>query len=322
MLVTILKKYIWVINLILLTGLAYLLATTVNRQIEGKLKPSDAVAYQKFDTAGLNNKNKTLRKKPESYYSIITARNIFGIASGSSSSSVAASANGTSEEFPESSLNLVLLGTIMNPNAKSVAIIKNPDNNKVQGYRGGDRIDIIKQERVKLVKVKNCKAIIERTGKPHETIKCKSLGDSQAASTAKLDKRGRRKNARANRNYKKDKEEAVETQDDGINKIGENEFEISRETLEEVLGDPTRIVQEARVIPQKDGLRFFGIRSNSIFWKIGIKNGDTLHQINNVELNDVEKALGVFEELRGESKFTIEYTRAGQKYVNEYTVTE
>lgn len=321
MLVTILKKYIWVINLILLTGLAYLLATTVNGQIEGKLKLSDAVASQKFDAADLNNRNKTRKKNPESYYSVIMTRNIFGVTS-SGSSSIPASPTGTSEELLETNLNLVLLGTIMNPDAKSVAIIKNADNSKVQGYRGGEKIDIITQERVKLVKVKNCKAVIERIGKPHETIKCKSLGD-EVASVAKLKKQRNKRNNRANRSNKIDKEDAKENnEDEGINKIGENEYEISRQTLEEVLGDPTKIVQEARVIPQKDGLRFFGIRSNSIFWKIGIKNGDTLHQINNVELNDVEKALGVFEELRGESDFTIEYTRAGQKYTNEYTVTE
>jgi general secretion pathway protein C len=321
MLVTILKKYIWVINLILLTGLAYLLATTVNGQIEGKLKPTDAVASQKFDAADLNNRKKTIRKKPESYYSVILTRNIFGITSGGGTSSTA-SPIGSADELPETSLNLVLLGTIMNPDAKSVAIIKNDDNSKVQGYRGGDRIDIIKQERVKLVKVKNCKAVIERIGKPHETIKCKNLGDD-VVSAAKLSNRGNKKNNRGNKRNKKYKEDIKEeTGDEGINKLGENEYEISRETLEEVLGDPTQIVQEARVIPQKDGLRFFGIRSNSIFWKIGIKNGDTLHKINNVELNDVERALGVFEELRGESNFTIEYTRAGQKYTNEYTVTE
>ena len=90
--------------------------------------------------------------------------------------------------------------------------------------------------------------------------------------------------------------------------------------MEEVLSDPTNIVQQARVIPQEDGLRFFGIRSNSIFWKIGIKNGDTLHKINNVELNDVEKALSVFEELRSQSNFTIDFTRAGKQYTYEYTV--
>lgn len=323
MLVTILKKYVWVINLILLTGLAYILATTVNGKIEGKLKPTDAVAYQKFDVVDPNNSNRTHRTKPESFYSVIVTRNIFGITSpaGISASNPALSI-GSTEELPESSLNLILLGTIMNPDAKSVAIIKNPDNSKVQGYRGGERVDIVKKERVILVKVKNCKAVIERAGRERETIKCKNLGD-EVASATKHNKRQNRRSNRAKSNNRNEREErGVEPDDEGINKIGENEFEISRDTLEEVLGDPTQIVQEARVIPQKDGLRFFGIRSNSIFWKIGIKNGDTLHQINNVELNDVEKALGVFEELRGQSNFTIEYTRAGQKYTNEYIVTE
>ena len=321
MLVTILKKYVWVINLILLTGLAYLLATTVNGQIEAKLKSTDASASQQFQKSGQTNRTKNLRNKPESYYGVILTRNIFGI---SSPQSIASTETllAPGEEPPETSLNLILLGTIINPDAKSVAIIKNPDSNKVQGYRGGEKIDIITQERVKLVKVKNCRAVIERIGKPHETIKCRSLGD-EVASAGKLSKLKNKKNSRSERKNRRNRDrEEEETGDEGISKIGDNEYEISRETLEDVLGDPTQIVQEARVIPQKDGLRFFGIRSNSIFWKIGIKNGDTLHQINNVELNDVERALGVFEELRGESSFTIEYTRAGQKYTNEYTVTE
>ena len=312
MLVTILKKYVWVINLILLTGLAYLLALTVNGKIEGKVNPGDAVASQRFEPADIDISHKSARRKPESYYKIILTRNIFGISVGDT----ATSPNGSTDEFPESNLNLVLLGTIMNPEAASVAIIKNPDNNKVQGYRGGEQIDIISEERVKLVRIKNCRAVIERIGKPHETIKCRNLGD--VASAPKSTTRSSKKYTRANQRNKREAGDSEDLKE--VNKIGENEYEISREMLENVLGDPSQIVQEARVIPQKDGLRFFGIRSNSLVWKIGIKNGDTLHKINDVELNDVEKALGVFEELRGQSYFTINYTRAGKKYTNEYTV--
>lgn len=314
MLVTILKKYVWVINLILLTGLAYILAFTVNGKIEGKIKPGNAAASQKFETADMGKRGKPIKKRPESYYGIILTRNIFGISPGGESASTA---SGAAEELPESNLNLVLLGTIMNPDATSVAIIKNPDNSKVQGYRGGEQIKIITKERVKLVKVKNCSAVIERIGKPHETIKCKNLGD--VASLPKNTKSGGSKKPGQKGKRNKGEEKTTE-EDEKISKISENEYEISRDMLEGVLSDPTQIVQEARVIPQKDGLRFFGIRSNSVFWKIGIKNGDTLHKINNVELNDVEKALGVFEELRGQNNFTIEYTRAGQQYTNEYTV--
>ena len=323
MLVTILKKYVWVINLILLTGLAYTLASTVNGHIEGKLKSTSASAAAKFETENTSTKSKIQGKKQESYYNMITSRNIFGLTSTSGGGGqLPTSPNGASEEPPETTLNLELLGTIMNPDKRSVAIIKNSDNSKVQGYRGGEKIDIITNEKVTLVDVKNCRAVIQRTGKPHETIKCRNLGD-KVASKSKSNSRASNRNTRQERRESRNtREEDQGNQDEGISKIGENEYEISRDMLEDVLGDPTQIVQEARVIPQKDGLRFFGIRSNSIFWKIGIKNGDTLHQINNVDLNDVERALGVFEELRGESNFTIQYTRAGQKYTNEYTVVD
>lgn len=317
MLVTILKKYVWVINLILLTALAYILATNVNGHIESKLKSTNAVASPNFEPAESKFNNRAQRKKPESFYEVIVSRNIFNITS-PGGSPVPGTEEGSSEGLQETNLNLVLLGTIMNTGDKSVAILKNPDNSKVQGYRGGEKIEIIPNQKVTLVKVMNCKAVIQRKGKPKETIKCKNLGDP-VAKASKSENRGKKNNRKTKRN---NNEDDGNDEDVDISKVGDNEYEISRETLEEVLGDPTQIVQEARVIPQKDGLRFFGIRSNSIFWKIGIKNGDTLHQINNVELSDVERALGVFEELRGESNFTIEYTRAGQKYTNEYTVTD
>ena len=60
-------------------------------------------------------------------------------------------------------------------------IIKNDDNSKVNGYRGGESIDIIDSEKVKLINVKNCKAVIQRNGKGPETIKCKNLGDIASA---------------------------------------------------------------------------------------------------------------------------------------------
>jgi general secretion pathway protein C len=90
--------------------------------------------------------------------------------------------------------------------------------------------------------------------------------------------------------------------------------------LDELLSNPNELLTQARVIPQEDGLRFFAIRPNSVFFKIGIRNGDILHKINEVELSNVENALNLFEELRGQSKFNINLTRRGQKLTYEYTV--
>ena len=309
MLVTILKKYAWIVNLCLLTGLAYLAAATVNQKIGGMISSPRAAASQRFLPAESRDKSDSNTKHPLNYYKVILARNVFGI----SNLSDAAFPGGSQEALPDTTLNIMLLGTIMNHDAPSVAIIKNPDNNKVNGYRGGESIDIIDSDSVRLIEVMNCSAVIVRQKTGRETIKCKNLGNITSAEPETPTRK-----AHVNGTDPDSGEGSLETE--GINKIGDNEYEVSRELLEEVLSDPTNILQQARVIPQDDGLRFFGIRSNSIFWKIGIKNGDTLHRVNNVDLNDVEKALSVFEELRSQSSFTIDFTRAGKQYTYEYTV--
>ncbi len=313
MLVTILKKYVWVLNLLLLTGLAYLAALTVNQKLQGVVSSPGAIASQKLDQGNPGRQRDTSVRRPRSYYNLILTRNIFGITnlSDATASAGGGAGAGGQEALPDSNLDIVLLGTIINPDAPSVAIIKNPGNNKVQGYTSGEQIRIIDTERVSLVEVMGCKAVIQRQ-KGQETIKCKNIGEEVASSRPVA--------TNTNRTVPPAGKDGGEQADEGINKISDNEYEISRELLEDVLSDPTNIVQQARVIPQQDGLRFFGIRSNSIFWKIGIKNGDTLHRINNVELSDVERALGIFEELRSQSSFSIDFTRAGKQYSYQYVV--
>jgi general secretion pathway protein C len=312
MFTAILKRYVWVVNLILLAVLAYLLALSVNGMVQSKVTTNNAEASQNFFPTKKSKNNEKNKVTPISDYQIIAKRNIFGVTGESESSDALAS---NPDALPESSLNLILLGTIMNPDQKSVAIIKNDDNSKVNGYKSGENIDIIDSEKVRLVAVQNCKAVIQRKAKGQETIKCKNLGDiaSAGGNQGLLSKNS--KAATLDRNQK-----PGDKNFDQINKTGENSYEVNRDLLEDLLSDPTKIVQQARVIPQDDGLRFFGIRSNSIFWKIGIKNGDTLHKINNVELNDIERALGVFEDLKTQNSFTINLTRAGQQYTYDYTV--
>ena len=310
MFVTILKKYVWVLNLLLLAALAYLLAVNVNAKIKGEVTSSSAEASQNFFPKGNSNTKKKSENVPLSSYEVVVNRNIFGVTDPSEAPEVV-SAN--PESLPESNLNLILLATKINSDQDSVAIIKNSDNSKVNGYKSGEEIDIITSEKVKLVDVKHCKAVIQRRTKGQETIKCKVLGD--VAST-KASNSSAPPNTRAAAREKNNSK----TSPKQINKLSDNQYEVERALLEDLLSDPTKIVQQARVIPQDNGLRFFGIRSNSIFWKIGIKNGDTLHRINNVELNDIERALGIFEELRHQSSFTIDLTRAGEKHTYEYTV--
>lgn len=307
MIISIIKKYVWVLNVLILILIAYLVASMINDGIREKLYSAEnVVASVNEQNVSEKYRNLDTKTPPRSYYDMILNNNIFG--------EVTATAPEAEEqdvgEAPKTTLNLELLGTFLNITGDSVAVIKNADNEEVDGYVDGDIVDIIPDERVRLVSVGNCSAIINRGSGKSETIECKrevklaSAGNNRRASRSD-----------SNRNDKSEEEAS-----DGIKLVDENKWMIEKKMLDELLEDPASLINQARVVPQRDGMRFFGIRPSSIFYKIGLRNGDTLHRINDVELNDVENALTLFGELRNESDFEIDFTRRGKKFTYEYTV--
>ncbi len=310
MIVSVLKKYIWVINLILIAGIAYTIAQVVNDKIKAGMFASQSVTVT---TSSSNNyaDGKSKQIASRSSYNVILIRNIFGLQSTSSSTNI--------QDAPQTTLSLELLGTAIKPGEKSIAIIKNLDTDKVRGYIEGEVIDIIQSESVRLAKIENCRALVERNEGP-ETIKCKKdLEDISSSSTAGSGEKFKRI-SQPSKLLSKTPLDLINNGNEGIKEVTEGVYEVDQKMLDELLSNPNELLTQARVIPQEDGLRFFAIRPNSVFFKIGIRNGDILHKINDVELSNVENALNLFEELRGQAKFNINLTRRGQKLTNEYTV--
>jgi general secretion pathway protein C len=298
MFLSLFKKYVWVVNLVLIVAIAYVVALAVNDKIGDKIySPSKDVLSDN------NTSNKFVRLKTtqpnRAYYEVILTRNIFGLDHASFSDSLGSDGNA-----PKTNLNIELLGTHLNIKGKSIAVIKNSDNGKINGYTDGDIIDIITDEKVKLLGVDNCKAIIDRKIQGTETIFCK-----KEINLAKEPIKVERKSISTARNDK-----------GGIQQVSEDKWMIERKMLDELLDDPAALINQARVVPQQDGLRFFGIRPSSIFFKIGLRNGDTVHKINEVELSDVQNALGVFSQLKNENDFSIDFTRRGKKFSYAYNV--
>jgi general secretion pathway protein C len=307
------KKHTWAINLFLVAVLAYVLAQIVIDNIKGKMPmlPHEAAASSKsvrVENYVSTKKDLASRKS----YDIILNRNIFGLKNTSSANSSGI------ENVPQTTLNLELLGTVINPSKSSVAVIKEVDSGRVNGYKLDELIDIIQSEKVKVIRIESCVAVLERVGEGPETIRCKKdlseASSSQVASRTTLNRGS--KEARATKRHS----EGLGENTNGISQIDEGVYEIDRKMMDELLSNPNDILTKARVVPHDDGLRFFAIRPNSIFSKIGIRNGDTVHRINDVDLDNVENAFSLFEELRGQDKFSIDLTRRGKRLTYEYTV--
>jgi general secretion pathway protein C len=309
---SILKKYIWVINLILLAGLSYVIAQIINDRIkEGVSPPLSEARASSNAFSGEEGVNGKLNRLPaHSSYNVILKRNIFGLRYTSLEPSGINPNN-----VPQTTLNLELLGTVLGSGEKPMAVIKNLDTGKVRGYTEGELIDIVTSEGVKLAKIESCIAIVER-GEGPETIKCKKdIGSAlapQSASNRTLRGKGI---PIQNRNTN-----ALQSEGDSVRQVSEGVYEIDQKMLNDALSDPNQLLTQARAIPQEDGLRFFAVRPNSIFFKIGLRNGDVIHSINDVDLDNIENALTLFQELRQQSHFSINLTRGGEDLTYQYTV--
>ncbi len=290
-------KHIWVLNVILIIAVAYVFARIVNDRLsKGIYHPT---AITKADNL---NKFKGFvhaktKEHDRTYYDIILKNNIFVPNKNVSRSRFK---NVSLPNEPQvTDLKVELLGTYLKNNGgRSIAIIKNTNSNKIDGYTTGNVISVIRTERVKLLKIENCKVTINRGTRGNEVISCDST----------------------NRVTKKIRTGHTATNKTGIKKIEKNRWLIEKKMLDELLEDPSKLFTQARAIPKKDGLRFVSVQPSSVFFKIGLRNGDTLHTINEVELNDMKNVWSVFEQLKDETKFIINFTRKGNKHSYSYNV--
>lgn len=314
MIISLFKKHTWAINLFLVAVLAYVLAQIVIDNIKGKMPmlPHEAAASSKsvrVENYVSTKKDLASRKS----YDIILNRNIFGLKNTSSANSSGI------ENVPQTTLNLELLGTVINPSKSSVAVIKDVDSGRVNGYKLDELIDIIQSEKVKVIRIENCVAVLERIGEGPETIRCKK-DLSESSSSSRIASGATVPSGSKVAPTGLDAVKALQENSDGITQIDEGVYEIDRKMMDELLSNPNDILTKARVVPHDDGLRFFAIRPNSIFSKIGIRNGDTVHTINDVGLDNVENAFSLFEDLKGQNRISIDLTRRGKRMTYEYTV--
>ena len=111
----------------------------------------------------------------------------------------------------------------------------------------------------------------------------------------------------------------------GIKALSENEYEVPRSEIDKTLSNLNDIAMQARIVPafkdgQAQGFKLFSIRPDSLYTKIGIRNGDVIEKINGYELNSPEKALEIYTKLKEASRIDIEFERNGTKNRKTYTI--
>lgn len=112
----------------------------------------------------------------------------------------------------------------------------------------------------------------------------------------------------------------------GVEKLSETRFAVDRSVLDGAMGDMASLAAQLRASPHKgsdgeiDGFRLSGIRSNSLFSQLGIKNGDIIHTVNGTPLTSSEGAMSAYGSLKNQKSFSFEITRRNQRQTIDYEV--
>lgn len=208
-----------------------------------------------------------------------------------------------------SDLKVVLLATLVADPAEfsSALIAEQKGEDGALGYGIGD--DLLGEGEI--VRIEPRKVYVKRTNGSIEYI---SMEDGQSYEKEKGGKKG------------KAKKKGAEAEEDGITKEGPNKFIVDQELIDKVMENPEQLYSQIRATPHKgtdgsiDGYRLSGIRRRSLFYKLGIKNGDIVHTVNGTTLDSMSSAMGAYNSLKNDKNFNFEVTRRNKRQTFEYEV--
>lgn len=112
---------------------------------------------------------------------------------------------------------------------------------------------------------------------------------------------------------------------DGVRKTGDNAYLVDRREVEHVVANLNEVITQARAVPVMEGgksagFKLFNIRQGSIFQKLGLHDGDIVQRVNDTELTDPSRAVGLLEEIQSMQQIKVNFVRGGRLQTHTYTI--
>ena len=260
---------------------------------------------------------------------VVLRRNIFDSALGDLSDVPASDPELPASAMPDETVeepcqnDMRLIGTVVVPGQleQSLAAIVGKDS-KAGLHRGGAEVD---GSRIRSIQ---SDTVILQTSSGFcrlAMFEVDSGPKPKRAPIAKKRKKSSKKKPKkapdADRNAGLSEEELAQ----GIEKVNDTNYNLSRSMLNKVLDNAGRLIGIAAVSPKVEdgrsvGMEIRGIRANTLLTKLGIQNGDILESVNGQSLTSTDAAIGAYTTLRTSDKFNLSIRRGGQSMIINYNL--
>lgn len=277
------------VNLVLLTIAAYFAVGLFYQFVNLQFKKAPSIDPVEVDSG----KPTPIENRPFAFYQPVISRDLF-----KTQKTVAAKPETKSvdvENLEETQLKLKLWGTVSGDAQNAYAVIEDLQKREQNLYRVGDSVQ---DATVKVILRE--KVVLNVSGKD-EVLAMEDI--TQAGSRAAV----RRPVSPSPRRFAK-------------GAVRKQRISIRRSMIDQSLDNVNKLMTEIAIRPHEDGLSLSNIKPNSVFRRMGLRNGDVLVGINGQEIRSVEDAMGLYEGLKNASELEVQLKRRGRDRSITYNI--
>jgi len=295
------KRYFWLLYLLLVTVAAALAAAMVNAYISAQL----AAPLKPTQTPASRISGPLAQQAPLTHYEVINKRNIFNATppSDTPEPSRAAESPPPPPEVPATPLPLKLVGIMAGKKAQAprFAIIESMGSQPGQAvYQVGDSV-----QQVFIVDILPGCVVLDRGGEQQKLCFEKDAGTAPAPGAAPR---------AAAAPVPPPAPRPGDAGGADIVRVDTGTWQVRREKLLENFANVGSLSSQATVTPyfvqgQQLGFRLSQIRAGGVLQQIGLQEGDVLQKVNGLDIYTPQEALQAYQQLQTESTVRISILR-------------
>ncbi|MCB2148025.1 MAG: PDZ domain-containing protein [Deltaproteobacteria bacterium] len=279
------------VNLLCITVSAYFVVDGFYGTISARLTQPPLATQQNVYRVGDTDTNSL----PLSTYKAVLERNLFDTRSDSQPRTQQVDV----ESLEETNLNLKLWGTVSGTDNVDYAVIEDVKAREQNLYRIGDAIQTATVKEIYREKV-----VLTVNGKD-EVLQMQELESGKGASRpGGLPLRASEPSSGA---------------------VRAQRISLRRSYIEQSMTDMASLMTQVQIQPHMEngvpaGLALSSIKPNSIFRRMGLRNGDIISGVDGNEISSVDDALKLVESLKSSSNLSVQLKRRGQEKNIEYSI--
>lgn len=222
-------------------------------------------------------------KRPSfDHYTSAINRDLFGVVE----DSLDKSGDLKMEDLEPTALNISLLGTVSGDRDSAVAVIQEKAKRTQALYKEGDTI-----QNATISKILRGKVIL-RVGDKNQILTMEEKSTSSTSRTRRTPVRAR--------------------------PVPGSTITLDRDMVAKSLGNIGDLLSQVRVRPhykngKADGLMLSQVKPNTIFTKLGLRNGDIIQSVDGEQIESPDEIMDFYEDLKSGSSVSLEIMRRGKK---------